>query len=703
MRPPLSAACTDLAPLEAILARHAGSEGALLPVLQDVQRVFGFVPSAAVPRIAGALNLSRAEIHGVLDFYEELRTGPPGRVRVQICRAEACRALGAGALEAAAVARLGLACGETAADASVTLQAVYCLGNCACGPSVRIGDEVHGRVDGARLVELLAAHREAGAADRRGSDAPAPAPAPTRPALRLFLPDDTTACALGADTLAAAIIAEARRRGLAIALVRNGSRGAYWLEPLLEIERGGERLGFGPVAARDVPGLFAAEFPAAGHPLALGPVARIPWLARQQRLTFRRAGLIDPLSLTDYRAHDGMKALEHALALPPQAIVDAITASGLRGRGGAAFAAGIKWQTVLDTPAAQKYVLCNAEEGDSGTFADRLLIEADPFQLIEGMTISGLAVGATRGYIGLRAEYPRAAAVLARALAIARGEGWIGADIRGSGRSFDVELRIGAGAYVSGEESALMEGIEGRRGTVRARPPLPAVNGLFGRPTLVHNVLSLAAVTTILERGAPFYRDHGMGRSRGTLALQLGGNVRRGGLVELAFGATLRELVEDFGGGTLSGRPMRAIQVGGPLGAWLPASQWDTPLDYEAFAARDALLGHGGVVVFDDTVDMREQARLAFAFCAHESCGKCTPCRIGSTRGVELIGRITRDGNRDADLVLLNDLCDTMTHGSLCALGGLTPLPVLSALRHFAEDFETGRHKGSRNAAVLPA
>jgi len=505
--------------------------------------------------------------------------------------------------------------------------------------------------------------------------------------LRIHVPNDTSACSIGADAVARRVAEEAARRGIEVCVLRNGSRGAYWLDPLLELETAEGRIGFGPVGVDDVAGLFDSGFDARTHALALGPVDQIPWLARQQRLSFRRAGRIDPLCLQDFLHHDGFRGLRRALAMQPRQIVDEIKASGLRGRGGAAFPAGIKWQTVLDAAAPRKFVLCNAEEGDSGTFADRLLIEADPFQLIEGMIIAGLAVGARHGYIGLRVEYPRAARVLEAALRIARNAGWLGHDIQGSGHDFDIELRIGGGAYICGEETSLIESIEGRRPQVRSKPPLPALNGLFGMPTLVNNVLSLVAVSTILEHGAAFYRDFGCGRSRGTLPLQLGGNVRRGGLVELAFGVSLRELVEDFGGGTLSGRPMRAIQVGGPLGAYLPQSQWDTPLDYEAFTAIDALLGHGGVVVFDDSVDMREQARFAMAFCAHESCGKCTPCRIGSTRGVEIIDRIARGEKRADNLLLLRDLCATMTHGSLCALGSLAPLPVMSALRHFPGDF----------------
>ena len=497
-----------------------------------------------------------------------------------------------------------------------------------------------------------------------------------------FLPRDTTALALDADEVAAALL------DAGVQLTRNGSRGAFWLEPLLEVKVNGERIAFGPVTVEDIPGLLdslAAE--PADHPRYLGPVEAIPWLAGQQRLTFQRAGLGDPLCLDTYRSLGGFAGLEQALAMSSRQIVQEVKGSGLRGRGGAAFPAGIKWQTVLDTEADQKYVVCNADEGDSGTFADRLLMEADPYQLIEGMAIAGLAVGATRGYVYLRSEYPLAAEVLVAAIERAREAAYLGQDILGSGRAFDITLRIGAGAYICGEETSLLDSLEGKRGMVRVKPPLPAVEGLFGKPTLVHNVLTLAAASTVLAEGAAGYQELGTGRSRGTLTLQLAGNIRHGGLVEVPFGVTLRQLLEDFGGGSLSGRPIRAVQVGGPLGAYLPESQWDMPMDYEAFAEIGAMLGHGGVVVFDDSVDMAQQARFAMEFCALESCGKCTPCRIGSTRGVEVIDRIVNGERRDENLILLEDLCVTMEQGSLCAMGGLTPNPVRSAVAHFAEDF----------------
>ncbi len=511
--------------------------------------------------------------------------------------------------------------------------------------------------------------------------------------LRIFVPRDAAARSMGADDTARAILEEAARRAVEVQLVRNGSRGMLWLEPFVEVECDGTRYGYGPVQAAQVKDLFdngfcePAHASSRAHPLAHGPTGEIPYLKRQQRLTFARVGIIDPVSIEDYVRHGGYAGLTAALAMEPAQIVECVTASGLRGRGGAAFPAGIKWKTVLGAPGAQKYVVCNADEGDSGTFSDRMLMEGDPLTLVEGMTIAGIATGATRGYIYLRWEYPDAHRALEAAIGAAYAARYLGENIQGSGKRFDLEVRLGAGAYICGEETSLLESLEGKRGQVRFKPPLPALAGLFGLPTVINNVITLASVPVILERGAAFYQNFGMGRSRGTLPMQLAGNIKHGGLVEVAFGLTLRELLYDFGGGSLSGRPIRAVQVGGPLGAYLPESQFDTPLDYEGFAAIKAMLGHGGVVAFDDTVDMAAQARYAMEFCAIESCGKCTPCRIGSTRGVEVIDRLIRGQNAAAQEVLLRDLCETMTYGSLCALGGLTPYPVVSALNHFPEDF----------------
>jgi formate dehydrogenase iron-sulfur subunit len=508
---------------------------------------------------------------------------------------------------------------------------------------------------------------------------------------RLYLPKDATARSLGADEVAAALAAHA---GGKAEIVRTGSRGMFWLEPLLEVATPAGRIGYGPVSAADVPELLAAGLlEGAAHRLRVGIVDELPYLKNQQRLTFARVGIVDPASVADYVAHGGYRGLERALAMSPADIVKAVADSGLRGRGGAAFPTGIKWKTVLDQTAPQKYVTCNADEGDSGTFADRMLMEGDPLTLVEGMTIAGLAVGATQGYIYCRVEYPEAIEATRAAIAAAHAAGYLGNNVRGSGRHFDLAVRVGAGAYICGEETSMLESLEGRRGEVRVRPPLPAIKGLFGAPTVVNNVISLASVPVILERGADFYKNFGVGRSLGTIPLQLAGNLKHGGLVERAFGVSLREILEDYGGGSASGRPLRAVQIGGPLGAYVPASQFDTPLDYESLAAIGALLGHGGIVAFDDTVDMARMARYAFEFCALESCGKCTPCRIGSTRGVNVIDDLLAGREPVAQRRLLEELCETMIQGSLCGLGGMAPFPVQSALRHFPEDFAPrGRH-----------
>ncbi len=507
--------------------------------------------------------------------------------------------------------------------------------------------------------------------------------------VKIYVPGDSGALAVGADDVAAAIAREAETRGLDVQIVRNGSRGMFWLEPLVEVETAAGRTAYGPVTAKDVPDLFKAGFPedAGKHKLSLGFTNQISFLKNQTRLTFARCGLTDPLSLDDYEAHGGLAGLKRAVGMTPAEIVKEVTDSGLRGRGGAGFPTGIKWKTVLEAVDDRKYIVCNADEGDSGTFADRMIMEGDPFVLIEGMAIAGIATGATKGFVYIRSEYPHAIKAMERAVRIARGAKVLGVSVLGSPNSFDMEVRVGAGAYVCGEETALLNSLEGKRGVVRAKPPLPAHKGLFGKPTVINNVISLASVPIILDRGAQFYRDFGMGRSRGTIPIQIAGNVKHGGLYETGFGLTLGEIVEGIGGGTITGRPVKAVQVGGPLGAYFPPALFDVAFDYEAFAAKDGLIGHAGITVFDDTADMLVMAKFAFAFCAAESCGKCTPCRIGSTRGVETLDKIGRGVEVQKNVALVADLCNTMKFGSLCALGGFTPYPVTSAMAHFPQDF----------------
>ena len=479
--------------------------------------------------------------------------------------------------------------------------------------------------------------------------------------MKARISDDAVAIACGADSVAAAF----EKAGVEIERV--SSWGMHWLEPLVEIDG----IGYGPVSPDQISAILSGIAP------TIGKIADHPFIARQTRLTFARAGKTRPTSLDDYYATEGWNGLAKAREIGSEATIETVLASGLRGRGGAGFPAGIKWKTVAGAISDQKYIVCNADEGDSATFADRMVMEGDPFMLIEGMAIAGLAVGANKGYVYIRSEYPHAiakmqAAVNACAHLIA---------------PFVIEVRVGAGAYVCGEETSLLNSLEGKRGEVRAKPPLPALEGLFGKPTVVNNVLTLAAVPWMLAHGGDAYAAFGMGRSKGTMPVQLAGNIKHGGLFEVAFGITLGELVNDIGGGTDSGRPVRCVQVGGPLGAYIPPAEFDLPFDYEAFAAADALIGHAGITVFDDTVDMAQMARFAMEFCAIESCGKCTPCRLGSTRGVETIDQIIAGKNVEANLALIADLSETMKFGSLCALGGFTPYPVMSAIKHFPEDF----------------
>ncbi|PHR62790.1 MAG: formate dehydrogenase [Robiginitomaculum sp.] len=507
-------------------------------------------------------------------------------------------------------------------------------------------------------------------------------------AFTLYVPGDSAACSVGADAVARQIAEMAQNRGIEVKLIRNGTRGMLWLEPLVEVQTKQGRVAYGPVTTDDIESLFDANFlHGKPHQLALGLTEDIPYFAQQQRLTFARCGITAPLCLDDYETHGGLVGLRKALAATPQQIVETVTQSGLRGRGGAGFPTGIKWKTALEQPAGQKYICANADEGDSGTFADRILMEGDPFCLLEGMVIAGRAVGASIGYIYIRSEYPDAVKTMRRAVSIWREAKLLGDNIDGSGQAFDIHVRMGAGAYICGEETSMLESLEGKRGQIKVKPPIPAIEGLFGQPTIINNVLSLASVPIILAKGADFYQDFGQGRSRGTQAFQLGGDIARGGLVETAFGITLRELVEDFGQGTRSGKAIRTVQAGGPLGAYVPVAGFDMEMDYEKMTEAGAMLGHGGLVVFSEGVNMAAQARFAMKFCEVESCGKCTPCRIGSVRGKETLDKIIAGENVEQNLELLDELCELLTKGSLCAMGGLTPMPVQSAIKHFPEDF----------------
>ena len=489
--------------------------------------------------------------------------------------------------------------------------------------------------------------------------------------MKIYIPGDAAAQSVGSDLVAVAIAAEAAKRNLDITIVRNGTRGALWLEPLVEVEISGQRIGYTNVTSDD-----AAAVLDGSHP-SIGDVDSFDWLTKQDRITYKRVGIIDPLSIADYEAHGGFVGLAKAQKLSQAEIIAEVTESGLRGRGGAGVPAGIKWKTVMEAEADQKYICCNADEGDSGTFADRILMEGDPFTLIEGMAIAALAVGATKGFIYIRSEYPAAISQMNKAIEIAAPK--LG--------NFELKVRAGAGSYVCGEETAMLESLEGKRGVVRAKPPLPALEGLFGKPTVINNVLTLASVPEILASGSAAYKARGVGRSLGTQIFQLAGNIKQGGIVETGFGISLDELVNGYGGGTLTGKPIRAIQVGGPLGAYFDVDKLSVSADYESMVTAGGMLGHGGIVVFDDSVNLAKQARFAMEFCSIESCGKCTPCRIGSTRGVETIDLIINGKDVAKNKELLLDLCEVMTDGSLCAMGGLTPLPVKSALTNFPEDF----------------
>lgn len=503
--------------------------------------------------------------------------------------------------------------------------------------------------------------------------------------VKVYIPCDAAALSVGANEVAAAIAAKG---GGDVQIIRNGSRGMLYLEPLVEVETDKGRVAYGPVSEGDVASLFDADFLSGGdHALGHGLTEEIPYFANQERLTFARVGIIDPVDLSDYEAHGGLAGLKAALDMSPDAIVKTVLDSGLRGRGGAGFPAGIKWQTALAQPDGQKYMCANADEGDSGTFADRMLMEGDPFCLIEGMIIGGRAIGADTGYVYIRSEYPHAIKTMRRAIHVMENAGWLGKNIKGSGSDFNLIIRVGAGAYICGEESSMLESIEGKRGQVKVKPPIPAISGLFDKPTIVNNVLTLGSVPYILANGAKAYADYGQGRSKGTQPFQLAGDIARGGLVEKAFGVSLRDLVETFGGGTRSGSPVKAIQAGGPLGGYIKPADFDVAMGYESLAEAGGMIGHGGIVVYNETTDMAKMARYAMEFCEIESCGKCTPCRVGAVRGKETLDKIMAGDNVSENTEILEDLCDLMEDASLCAMGGLTPMPVRTAMKNFPDEF----------------
>ena len=507
--------------------------------------------------------------------------------------------------------------------------------------------------------------------------------------VRVYIPCDAAALSMGADDVAAAIAAQG---GDKVEIIRNGSRGMLWLEPLVEVQTDKGRIAYGPVTDDDVASLFEADFLGGGdHPLGHGPTEDIPYFANQERLTFARVGVIDPLDIDAYEAHGGIVGLTAALAMTPEDIVEVVTESGLRGRGGAGFPTGIKWKTANAQPEGQKYICANADEGDSGTFADRMLMEGDPFSLIEGMVIGALGIGADTGYIYIRSEYPHAIKTMRKAIEIWEGKGLSGVNEDGTPR-FKLHVRVGAGAYICGEESSMLESLEGKRGQVKVKPPIPAISGMFGKPTIVNNVLTLGSVPFILANGAKAYADFGQGRSKGTQPFQLAGDIKRGGLVEKAFGVTMDELVNEFGGGTYTGRPVKAVQAGGPLGGYVKPEGFDVEMGYETLSEAGAMLGHGGLVVYNDTTNMLGMARYAMEFCELESCGKCTPCRVGSVRGKETLDKIAAGENVTANTEILENLCDLMEEASLCAMGGLTPMPVRTAMQLFPEEF-TGPQK----------
>ncbi|MCG3208458.1 MAG: Electron transport complex subunit RsxC [Anaerolineae bacterium] len=504
----------------------------------------------------------------------------------------------------------------------------------------------------------------------------------------------TSDLAAGAQETFVALQTAIRRRGLPVELKQTGSLGASHREPVIEVAQNGDSTLYGPVTPERIAPLLDQHFGAGSRGVSPEWVisrradrSDYPFLGKQVRVTTQLCGIIDPHSLDDYLAHDGYKALLEAIKMTPEAVVQAIKDSKLRGRGGAGFPTGIKWELLRKNPVTPKYLICNADEGDPGAFMDRATIEGDPHRLLEGMLIAAYATGASRGYIYVRAEYPLAVNALRLALQQAREYGMLGENILGSGMDFDIVIKEGAGAFVCGEETALMHSIEGQRGMPSMRPPYPAQRGLWGQPSNINNVETLASISSIILNGPGWFAGLGTEKSGGTKAFALAGAIERSGLVEVPIGTPLRELIYDIGGGCAGGRALKAVQLGGPSGGCIPAALLDTPIDYDELRATGAIMGSGGMIVLDETVSMVNMAHYFLSFTQDESCGKCVPCRVGTRKMLNILKKFLAGRAAPTDLDNLRRLCVTVGKTSLCGLGQTAPNPVLTTLRYFEDEY----------------
>ncbi|HAK96483.1 MAG TPA: proton-conducting membrane transporter [Planctomycetes bacterium] len=707
----------DLDIVRRIIDAHGRGRHAVIPILQALQDHFHYLPEEALRLVCARTEITPALMTGVSTFYSQFRHRPVGRHIISVCHGTACHVKDAGGIQDALLRCLKIPAGDdTDPEGNFTLRKVACLGCCTLAPVIQIDDMTFGHLTPNAVPRVL---QDFLAIGRRPRAAAAPhahdrAPSP-HGEIRIGL--GSCCVARGSRAVKDALDRAVGGLGIPITVKRVGCVGMCHQTPLLEVIAPGAAPSFyAQVRAEDAESIVRRHFEPKGvlrkaraavsraldrllTDEAWTPADRFAldthappvtaFLGPQRQLATERRGQLDPLDIDEYRRGGGFEALDRCVKrMEPGAVIDAVARSGLRGRGGAGFPTGAKWRFVRDAPGDRKYIVCNGDEGDPGAFMDRMLLESYPYRVIEGMTIAAYAAGAREGYFYIRAEYPLAVERMRAALDRCREQGLLGERILGTEFGLKLAIMEGAGAFVCGEETALMASIEGRRGMPRLRPPYPAREGLWGLPTLINNVETYALVPWIIRNGPEAFAALGTARSAGTKVFALAGKVLRGGLIEVPMGMTIRRIVEDIGGGVAPDRTFKAVQVGGPSGGCIPASLADTPVDYEALAAAGAIMGSGGMVVLDDTDCMVDIARYFLEFTQDQSCGRCTFCRIGTRRMLETLTRICEGKGAAADLAELEELAGMVKRGSLCGLGKTAPNPVLTTLRYFRDEYE---------------
>ncbi len=687
---------------------------AVIPILQRLQEHYRYLPEAALERVCELTEITPAQLEGVATFYTQFRHHPVGEHLIRICHGTACHVKGADRVNDAIRRHLRIAPDDdTDPDGHFTVEKVACLGCCTLAPVMQIDGITYGHLTPDTVSEAIDDFLQL---EDRGLLSPGPrSTGPDADGLAEVRIGIGSCCIAGGSMDVREALEEAVRELAAPAVVKPvGCVGMCHRTPLVEVAMPGEEPAiYAKVRAEDAAAIIRRHFAPKGlrglratvataldrvlDDRAWQPVTRYAldtrdgpvcdFLGHQVHVATEHGGCLDPFDIDEYVTGGGFEGLRRALELSPEEVIAAVKTSGLRGRGGAGFPSGLKWELVRKAEGSPKFIICNGDEGDPGAFMDRMILESYPFRVLEGMIVAAYAAGIRDGLLYIRAEYPLAVQRVWNAILQCREHGYLGEDILGSGFGLQLGIREGAGAFVCGEESALLASIEGGRGTPRLRPPYPSDSGLWGKPTLISNVETFATVPWIMREAPERFSAMGTERSRGTKVFALAGKVARGGLIEVPMGITIREIVEGIGGGVTEGRQFKAVQIGGPSGGCIPARLADTPVDYEALTQLGAIMGSGGFVVLDDTDCMVDVARYFLEFTQRESCGRCVPCRIGTRRMLDILERIATGAGKPADLDRLEELGTMVRDSSLCALGGTAPNPVLTTLRYFREEY----------------